>query len=135
MSAVAVAGGAGRVLAALLMLAATPSLAAELVMFESEGCVWCEAWDRDIGPIYAMTDEARILPLRRMDIFDPLPPALAGIAEVIYTPTFVIVSCGKEVDRIVGYLGEDQFWGLLGAAMATLETSLAAAGERPPGTC
>lgn len=94
--------------------------AAELVMFESRGCPWCEAWDEDIGGIYALTDEARIAPLRRVDIDDPLPEDLAGISAVVYTPTFVLVEGGVEVGRILGYPGEAFFWGLLGMELKKL---------------
>ena len=42
--------------------------AAELVMFERAGCAWCEAFDRDIAPIYGKTEEGLRAPLRRVDI-------------------------------------------------------------------
>ncbi len=90
-----------------------PAWAAELIMFESEGCTWCEAWDREIAPVYPKTAEARIAPLRRADIDDELPPDLAALKPVIYTPTFVLLHEGKEVGRILGYPGEDFFWALL----------------------
>ena len=37
-------------------------------MFERDGCVWCARWDRDVGPIYDKTDEAKLLPLRRINL-------------------------------------------------------------------
>lgn len=95
--------------------------AAELVMFEAANCVWCAAWDRDIGAIYPKTDEARIAPLRRVDIDGPRPADLSGIRGVVYTPTFVIVEDGKEIGRILGYPGEAHFWGLLGEELGKLE--------------
>ncbi len=86
---------------------------AELVMFESDACPWCEAWDEEIGAIYPLTAEARIAPLRRVDHDAKRPADLSGLRPVIYTPTFVLVEGGREVGRILGYPGEEHFWGLL----------------------
>ncbi len=94
--------------------------AAELVMFETLGCPWCLACDEEVGIIYHKTAEGRAAPLRRLDIGDPRPPELAALPGIIYTPTFVLMDGGREIGRIVGYLGEDQFWGLLGELFARL---------------
>jgi len=85
----------------------------ELVMFQQEGCPFCHAWNHDIGRIYAKTDEAKLLPLRRVDIHAPRPADLTSVKGIRYTPTFVVMHCGHEVERIVGYSGQDQFWELL----------------------
>ncbi len=94
--------------------------AAELVMFDTTGCLWCLAWDKEVGVIYRKTEEARAAPLRRFDIGDPRPPELAALTGIAYTPTFVLMDGGREVGRIVGYPGEDFFWGLLGELFARL---------------
>ena len=94
--------------------------AAELVMFETLGCPWCLAWDAEVGVIYHKTAEGRTAPLRRLDIGDPRPPELAALPDIIYTPTFVLMDGGREVGRIVGYSGEDHFWGLFGELLARL---------------
>ncbi len=99
-------------IAAAVMLA-FPGLAAELVMVEQEGCIYCEQWNREIGPIYPKTSESRIAPLRRMDLFSGFPEEIEFTAPVNFTPTFVLVEDGREVARINGYPGEDFFWGLL----------------------
>lgn len=93
---------------------------AELVMVEQQGCEWCEVWNRDIGPGYHQTSEGKIAPLRRVDIHDELPDDLAFIRGLVYTPTFVLVHDGREVGRILGYPGEDFFWGLLEQLVAKL---------------
>jgi protein-disulfide isomerase len=111
-------------LALVLLLAAGSApgnaRAAELVMFETLGCPWCMAWDAEVGIIYHKTAEGRAAPLRRFDIGEPRPPERAALPDIIYTPTFVLMDGGREVGRIVGYLGEDQFWGLLGELLAQL---------------
>ena len=45
----------------------------ELVMVEEEGCMWCQRWLEEIGPIYPKSSEGKRAPLRRIDISDPLP--------------------------------------------------------------
>jgi hypothetical protein len=88
--------------------------AAELVMFEQAGCAWCEAFDREIAPVYGKTPEGIAAPLRRVDIMRALPADLAFIDVERLTPLFVLVDHGREIGRIRGYPGEDHFWGLLG---------------------
>lgn len=95
--------------------------AAELVMFESDSCEWCEKWHQEIGPVYGKTDEARVAPLRRVDIDDQIPEDLRDIKGIHYTPTFVLMDDGQEVGRILGYPGEDFFWGLLSEELAKLK--------------
>lgn len=89
------------------------SRAAELVVFESTTCEWCEVWHEEVGETYSKTSEARLATLRRIDIDDGIPENLSNIANVQFTPTFVLVEDGKELGRIVGYPGESFFWQLL----------------------
>ncbi len=110
-------------LLAVGMFAATlsPAKAAELLMFESAACEWCEVWNEEIGPIYPKTLEGRRAPLRRVDIYDERPADLRHIEGIRFTPTFVLIDDdGAEVGRINGYPGEDFFWGLLSELMAKL---------------
>lgn len=90
-----------------------PASAAELVMFETRGCAWCLAWQRDIGVVYDKTSEGKRAPLRRVDLHHKRPDDLTQVTGVIYTPTFVLMHAGKEAGRILGYPGEDNFWALL----------------------
>ena len=92
-------------------------------MFEQAGCAWCEAFDREIAPIYGKTEEGRRAPLRRVDIAQNLPPDLAFLDVERLAPLFVLVDHGREIGRIRGYPGEDHFWGLLGVLMKKLHAS------------
>ncbi|ULK99749.1 thioredoxin [Bradyrhizobium sp. I71] len=96
-----------------LALPATGLRAAELVMFERPGCVWCARFNAEIAPIYAKTEESQAAPLRRVDLNSPLPADLAGIDPGVFTPTFVVVKEGREIGRIRGYPGDAFFFGLL----------------------
>ena len=97
---------------AMLMLASVVQ-AAELVMYRSEGCPWCAAWDEAIGPIYPKTEFGRRAPLRMASLNTASSAGVALHRPVRYSPTFVLADDGREVGRIEGYPGEDFFWGLL----------------------
>jgi thioredoxin-related protein len=109
--------------AMFIALSLSNACAAELVMFEQAGCVWCEAFDRQIAPIYGKTEEGLRAPLRRVDTSLGAPPDLAFIETERLTPLFVLVDRGHEIGRIRGYPGEDHFWGLLGVLMKKLDAS------------
>jgi thioredoxin-related protein len=109
--------------ATVIALCLSNARAAELVMFEQAGCVWCEAFDREIAPIYRKTEEGLRAPLRRVDTGRSLPPDLAFIERERLTPLFVLVDKGREIGRIRGYPGEDSFWGLLSVLMQKLDAS------------
>lgn len=91
---------------------------ASLVMFEEPGCPWCAQWDRDIGDSYALTDEGRQAPIRRVDMSRPRPDDLVQVKNIRFSPTFVLLRDGQEVGRITGYPGEDFFWPLLNELLA-----------------
>lgn len=105
----------------MTMMTGRPVLAAELLMFEREGCVWCARWNRDVGPVYAKTPEGQAAPLRRVDLDRTANPESAVMKPVRYTPTFVLIDNGREVGRITGYIGEDAFWGLLGKMLVGMD--------------
>ena len=119
-------------IAIAIALAAAPAGAAELVMFEDAGCVWCARFNAEIAPIYPKTDEGKRAPLRRVDSGGALPADLAFIAPERLTPLFVLVDQGREIGRIRGYPGEDHFWGLLDMLMKKLDLVPKADGDSIP---
>ena len=123
------------VAAIILALVCAPAQAAELIVFEQKGCVWCQRFDREIAPAYAKTDEGKRAPLRRVDIAKPLPDDLSFIVRERFTPVFVLVENGAEFGRIRGYPGETFFWGLLANLLERLdrgEPAAPAANAAPP---
>ena len=98
-------------------ICASSSLAAELVMFESEACEWCEVWDEEIGVAYDKTQVSTVVPLRKVDIDDAPHADFKNLEGIIYTPTFVVMDGGNELGRIIGYPGEDFFWQFLNAIL------------------
>jgi len=103
------------------LLIGSAASAAELVMFSRAGCPYCAQFDREIAPIYAKSHEGKAAPLRRVDIEAPIPPDLGGVAVERITPVFVLVDKGREIGRIRGYPGEDNFWGLLAGLIGDLQ--------------
>lgn len=100
--------------AVLSLAAAAPAFAdLQLLMLKREGCLYCRQWDREIGPIYAKTEEGRLAPLLSLDIGAPLPENARIARPPNFTPTFILLQEGVEVGRIEGYPGEAFFWGLL----------------------
>ncbi|MFM9849978.1 MAG: hypothetical protein ACKVP3_22835 [Hyphomicrobiaceae bacterium] len=71
--------------------------AAELVMFEEPGCVWCRRWHAEIGPGYPLSPEGRTAPLRRVHIGDQAAAGVLLQKPVTATPTFVLAEDGREV--------------------------------------
>ena len=106
--------------ALLLGLTSTHVRAAELLMFEEKWCHWCEKWNDEIGVVYHKTTEGKRAPLRRIDVHDALPAGITLATRVQFTPTFVLVEDGVELERLEGYPGEDFFWGLLGRMLEKL---------------
>lgn len=105
----------------LWVLAGSASIAeTRLIMFESTGCPYCELWNEQVGDAYHKTTEGARAPLLRMDISDEIPEELTIGNAVVYTPTFVLIDDGQEIDRITGYPGEDFFWSLLNRMLTDL---------------
>ena len=113
------------ILATLLCtIVCPPAISSELVMFERDGCPWCQRWNKDIGTIYDRTPEAERLPLRRVRL-DRRETGIKLKEPVLYTPTFVVVDDGgAEVGRITGYINDDSFWGTLGTLLNKLPPAL-----------
>lgn len=115
------------VLAAVLTaVGSTVAAAADLVMFHSRTCPRCAAWDRTVGPKYDTAAEARLLTLRRVDADSDTDGGVRLAEPVIFTPTFLLVACGREVGRITGFRNEAHFWNLLGLEVERHRAALTA---------
>jgi thioredoxin-related protein len=98
----------------------------QLVMFDAPGCIYCRRWDAEVGAVYDRTAEGRRAPLLRRNIGDRDVSFIRGVR---YTPTFVLLEGEREVGRIVGYGGQDHFWGQLEGLLARIGSGR----EPPPG--
>ncbi len=112
----------------LAALYSLPINAAELVMVEQPGCVYCLAWDHQLGPIYPKTSEGQFAPLRKIQISDTTDSEINFDRRISFTPTFVLVENNTELARIEGYTGDDFFWAIL-SMMLEAETEYTGAGS------
>jgi hypothetical protein len=106
--------------AAGILAPSARACAAELLMLEQPGCVWCAQFNAEIAPAWPKTPEGRLAPLRRVDITRPWPSDLEGVAKERFTPTFVLMDGGREIGRIRGYVGDEFFWYRIGELLALL---------------
>lgn len=90
--------------------AISPVWSAELLMFTRKSCAYCLLWEKQIGPIYPKTDEAKAAPLRKIDLDADASSGGAFNPPVTITPTFVLVEGTREISRFVGYNDELSFW-------------------------
>jgi thioredoxin-related protein len=108
-----------RLIAALFILfSSTVGNAAELLMFEEQGCIWCRRFDAEIAPAYAKTTEGQQAPLRRVDVRQQHPVDISFTEAPRFTPTFILVENNQEVGRITGYPGTEFFYPLLTQLLA-----------------
>lgn len=124
-------------LAALLLWCAEPKSSAvaeplpdglRLVMVEDAACSYCRKWLAEVGPFYATSLQGRRAPLVRRQVGDA---SLGAFGRLVYTPTFLLVRDGREIDRLVGYGGAGEFWRQLRAMLAKADGG--APGEAPNG--
>lgn len=88
-----------------------PALASpyELVVFEADGCIYCENFRSDVLPLYRESQIGRETPIRFVNVSrsDETKMGLSGAITI--APTVVLMHQGQEVDRIVGYTGPFNF--------------------------
>lgn len=98
------------------LLGAAPAAAQgfRLLMIEQDSCIYCRIFNRDVAPIYAVSAEGRAAPLVHADLRGPFPQGVTLASRPAVTPTFILIGPdGVERDRLMGYPGEDFFWGYL----------------------
>ncbi len=85
----------------------------ELLVIEVRGCTICDLVRLHIQPAYEATPRAQQVPMRYIDIthIDELKLGLANRVDTL--PTIVLMQDGREVDRISGYLGPQNFFAAL----------------------
>ncbi|MBF0624188.1 MAG: hypothetical protein HQL82_05215 [Magnetococcales bacterium] len=82
-----------------------------LLVFVNPVCQYCEAFEREVGRIYAKTPLGERLPIVRVDTLDPPEQYAAQASRVSFTPTFIVVTPdGHEQAVFRGYRGEEFFW-------------------------
>jgi thioredoxin-related protein len=94
---------------AALETSALPAPRLQLLVIEVPGCFYCRLFHREVAPAYEASPRARELPLRFLDLRAAKALKLALDRPIDVVPTAVVLRDGKEVGRISGYPGRDNF--------------------------
>ncbi len=81
----------------------------ELVVFEVDGCIYCDVFKRDVLPLYRASETSRKAPMRFVNLSYVDETKMALSEAVTIAPTVVLMHNGREVDRITGYTGPVTF--------------------------
>lgn len=74
----------------------------QLVMFETESCVWCENFRRKTARDYQSSEYASKAPIKFMSVDDGPPPKRYRLTSFKASPMLVLFDqYGREMDRIV----------------------------------
>lgn len=97
---------------------AAPEADITLIYIYSPTCGACQQFDREVAPIYPKTQEAQLLPLRKIGLeawrSGQTPFTNCSLPTVFGTPTFIQMRGCEEIDRVTGYSDQELFWLSLG---------------------
>jgi Thioredoxin-like domain len=82
----------------------------EILVFETEDCLYCQIFRRDVLPQYEVSKRARVAPIRFLNATTADPKKLGLDAPISMLPTVVVMREGRERGRITGYLGPEPFF-------------------------
>lgn len=106
-------------------LSAAPALTGErqatnlqLVVLEAPGCSYCNLFRRYVVPAYETSPRARDVPIKIIDLNDAAYDKLGLDGPVDTVPTTVLMQNNREVGRIPGYLGPENFFHAVNHLMA-----------------
>jgi hypothetical protein len=115
------------IMALALPLRAADQAGLRLLMIEQPGCAYCVAFNRDIAPIYKISDEGAAAPLVHADLRDGPPDGMTFASRPFVTPTFILIGPdGHELSRLTGFPGEDFFWPYIAQMISDAQDSLPA---------
>lgn len=81
----------------------------ELVVFEADGCVYCQHFRTDVLPLYKASQIGRETPIRFVNVSRSDESKMGLNSAITIAPTVVLMHQGQEVDRIIGYTGPFNF--------------------------
>lgn len=82
----------------------------ELLVFEHPDCTYCKVFRSRVAPRYQRSPQQAEAPLRFVDVTGTDTDRLALKEPIGMVPTAVLMKNGREVDRIAGYWGTDNFF-------------------------
>jgi thioredoxin-related protein len=90
-----------------------PTSTLELLVFEVEGCAYCDVLRRDVLPRYKAAPASARAPMRFVDINQVDTDKLALSSPLRMVPTIVLMRDGREVERVSGYVGPEMFFKMI----------------------
>lgn len=82
----------------------------EILVVEAPGCIYCHLFRRDVWPIYETSQQAKTVPMRFADLNSETIAQLDLLGPIDSVPTVLVLINGKEVGRIPGYVGPENFF-------------------------
>jgi thioredoxin-related protein len=82
----------------------------EIVVFEVENCTYCSVFRDQVLLRYRQSPRAVELPIRFIDVNEADVSKMKLVAPIQIVPTMVMMKDGREVDRISGYTGPENFF-------------------------
>ena len=92
----------------------------ELIVLEAPGCIYCTIFRRDVLPSYQASERARSVPVRFFDVNDSALEQLGLDGPINIVPTFVVLKNNKEIGRIPGYVGPENFYHTINYLLSTV---------------
>ena len=91
----------------------------ELIVVEASECIYCTVFRRDVLPSYQASEQARSVPVRFLDVNDRAVEQLGLDGPINIVPTFVVMKNNKEIGRIPGYVGPENFYHTINYLLST----------------
>lgn len=95
--------------------------ALELIVLEVESCIYCSLFRRDVLPKYQASPRAETVPIRFLDLNDEAADDLGLDGPVDIVPTVVLMKQNREVGRVPGYVGPENFFHAVNHLIAKVE--------------
>lgn len=82
----------------------------QLIVMEAPGCIYCTIFRRDVLPTYEVSERGKEMPVRFIDVNDVEQTGIGLQSPIDILPTFVVIKANREVGRIPGYMGPEDFF-------------------------
>ncbi len=92
----------------------------QLLVMETPDCIYCKIFRRDVAPTYQASVRAERIPMRFLDINNVSEADLGLTSPVTIVPTVVLVENNKEIGRINGYIGPENFYHSVNYMLGTI---------------
>lgn len=98
-----------------------PTTDIELLVIESDDCIYCDLFRRDVAPSYETSERAKSVPMRFVDLNAVDAEGLALQGPIDSLPTVLLVKSKQEAGRIPGYVGPENFFHSVNYLLTSLD--------------